>query len=119
MSTINSVNVRCSTYQTKIQALGNVTGATSVNVNLGAYITAKSTGPTTWTFDIPDIDNAYSADWKMTLQNGGSYPQAWTNVKWEGGVSSLVLTNTGYDVLGFTRESATVIRGYVISKDSR
>jgi len=115
---LTSTVVRGSTYQTRIQALGNVTGATTVNVSLGAYITGKSTAPTTWTFDVPGIDPAYTAEWKMTLQNGGAYPQAWTNVKWDAGTAPL-LTSTGYDVLGFVRESATVIRGFLISKDSR
>jgi len=119
---ITSTIVRDSTVQTKIQALGSVgtsSGSTAitVDVNLGSYITAKSNGATTWTFNSPGIDAAYSAEWKMTLQNGGAFPQAWTNVKWAGG--SVALTSTGYDVLGFVRESASVIRGYIISKDSR
>jgi len=116
---LTSTIIRGSDYQTKIQALGSVTGVPLVDVTLGGYVTATSTGPTTWSFTVPGIDGSYSAQWTLTLQNGGAYPQAWTNVKWAGGTSALVLTNTGYDVLGFIRESATVIRGYVISLDNR
>jgi len=115
---LTSTIIRGSDYQTKIQALGSVTGVPLVDVTLGGYVTATSTGPTTWSFTVPGIDGSYSADWKLTLQNGGAYPQAWTNVKWAGGTAP-ALTASGYDVLGFVHESSTVIRGYMISKDSR
>lgn len=106
-------------YALKINALGNITGATTIDLTLGNYITATVTGTVTWTFSNPPSANA--AGFILKLVNGGSQTQNWpTSVtKWPGG-SAPSLTASGTDVLVFmTDDTGSTWRGVASMLDSK
>ena len=105
-------------YSLIVQTLGGVSGATTINVTDGCYVTATSAGITTWLFTFPaPIDNA--SGFVLELTNGGTYTQNWPlSVRWPGG-SAPELTAAGVDVLVFvTNDNGTTWRGAVSMLDS-
>jgi hypothetical protein len=105
-------------YGLIINALGNITGSTTIDLTLGNYITATSTGTTTWTFSNPPSSNA--AGFILELTNGGSQTQNWpAAVKWPSGTAP-TLTASGVDVLAFiTDDNGSTYRGAASMLDSR
>ena len=98
-------------YSLVVQALGGVSGATTINVTNGCYVTATSAGITTWIFTFP-APSANASGFVIELTNGGTYTQNWPlAVRWPGG-SAPELTATGVDVLVFiTNDNGTTWRG--------
>lgn len=89
------------------QALGSTTGSVNVVIANGAYITATSTGITTWTFDTSALGANQVASWVVMLTNGGSFTQTFTGAKW--GDGTLPLFSTGLDRLVFTFDGTDLI----------
>ena len=106
-------------YALKTNALGNITGATTIDLTLGNYITATVTGTVTWTFSNPPSSNA--AGFILKLVNGGSATQNWPTsiTKWPGG-SAPTLTTSGTDLLVFlTDDTGSTWRGVASMLDSK
>ena len=106
-------------YAMTHNALGNVTGSTTINLELGNYVSATSTGTTTWTFSNPPA-SPNAAGFVLELTNGGAYTQNWpASVDWPGGTAP-TLTASGVDVLVFiTDDAGTTWRGMVSMLDSK
>jgi hypothetical protein len=105
-------------YSLVVQTLGGISGATTINVTDGCYVTATSAGITTWIFTFPaPTDNA--SGFVLELTNGGTYTQNWPlSVKWPGGTAP-ELTATGTDVLIFiTKDNGVTWRGAISMLDS-
>ena len=83
-----------------INPLGNVTGATTVNLALGNVVTATVTGPVTWTFSGAAASGLLDG-FLLILTNGGSATQTWPTDKTPGGAGAPVLTVSGIDQLVF------------------
>lgn len=106
-------------YSLTVNPLGNVTGTGTVDYTLGNYVTATSTGITTWTFSNPPA-TGIAGGFVLKLTNGGAFAQTWpTSVKWPGGTAP-TLTASGVDVLVFlTDDAGTTWRGVASQLDSR
>ena len=89
-------------YSVTINAIGNATGAMSIDISLGNVVSATTTGVTTWTFSNPS-PTTKACSFTLILTNGGSSTQNWPSpsVKWVGGVAP-TLTASGVDILVFT-----------------
>jgi hypothetical protein len=101
-------------------ALGNISGATTVNVTLGNYVTATATGAVQWTFT-GTIAGTDSNGFILRLTNGGAFAQTWPSgtTKWASGTAP-TLTSSGTDVLVFlTDDGGANWRGVVSVLDSR
>lgn len=98
-------------------ALGNATGATTINLNNAEFFTATATGAVTWTFSNPRGD---AAGFVLRLTNGGAFAQTWpASVDWPGGTAP-TLTAAGVDVLVFvTDDGGTTWRGALSMGDSK
>ena len=92
-----------------VNALGNVTGATTVDLTLGNVVTATTTGATTWT--ITNASSSNTSSFTLILTNGGSQTQTWmSGTQWANGTSPS-LTSSGTDVLTFfTTDAGTTWR---------
>jgi hypothetical protein len=106
-------------YMLKANSLGNITGATTIDINYGNYFYATVTGTITWTFASPP-PTGNAAGFILRLTNGGSAPQIWpTSVKWPTGTVP-TLTTSGVDILTFiTDDVGTSWRGVLSILDSR
>lgn len=106
-------------YALTINALGSGSGARTINLELGNYVTATSTGTTTWTFSNPPA-NGIAGGFVLELTNGGAATQNWpAGTAWPSGVAPS-LTASGVDVLVFiTDDGGTVWRGVASMLDSR
>ena len=100
-------------------ALGTISGATTINMELGNYVTASVSGAVTWTFSNPPASPA-AGGFVLELTNGGSATQIWpASVKWPVGTAP-TLTAAGVDVLSFlTDDAGTTWRGVTSMLDSR
>lgn len=98
-------------------AVGNATGATTINLNDGEFFTATATGAVTWTFSTPRGD---AAGFILRLTNGGAFAQTWpASVDWPGGEAP-TLIEAGVDVLVFvTDDGGTKWRGALSMGDSK
>jgi hypothetical protein len=124
MSTLTLGQVYSSApVNTAIQELGNVSGALSVDLSAGGYITATATGATAWTFSIADATAAtMSSEWTVRITNGAT-TQTWavlvdgfasTPVKWPSGTAPS-LTASGTDLLRFVKGVDNDVIGYRIA----
>ena len=106
-------------YALTINALGSGSGARTINLELGNYVTATSTGTTTWTFSNPPA-NGIAGGFVLELTNGGAATQNWpAATAWPSGTAP-TLTASGVDVLVFiTDDGGTVWRGVASMLDSR
>ena len=87
-------------YAEVTNALGDVTGAKTIDLTLGNSVTAKTTGATTWTFSNPSASDELCG-FSIKLINGGSATQTWpTTVDWPAATAP-TLTASGTDVLVF------------------
>jgi hypothetical protein len=68
-------------------ALGNVSGGTTVNMELGNYASAVAVGSVTWTFANPPT-GARAGSIILELTNGGAFTQFWpAAVRWPAGAA--------------------------------
>jgi hypothetical protein len=100
-------------YAEITNALGNATGAKTIDLALGNSVTATTTGGTTWTFSGAAAADELSA-FSIKLVNGGSATQTWpTSVDWPAATAP-TLTTSGTDVLVFiTCDGGTTWYGFV------
>jgi len=96
---------RIKDYSEVVNALGNVTGATSIDLTLGNIVTATVTGNTTFSFTNPSVTAGTSSSFTLILQNGGAFAVTWPSGSppetWWGGGAAPSLTSAGYDVITF------------------
>jgi hypothetical protein len=107
-------------YSETVNALGNVTGTTTIDMVLGNIVTATTTGITDWVFSNPSASGK-SCSIVLYLTNGGSASQIWPspNTKWASGTPP-TLTVSGTDILIFvTIDTGTTWRGIVSCLDSK
>lgn len=106
-------------YGEIVNAIGNATGAKTIDLSLGNVVTATTTGTTTWTVTNPAASGKCSS-FTLILTNGGSAAQTWmSGTKWPGGVAP-TLTASGTDVLTFfTINAGTLWRGVLAQTDSK
>lgn len=99
-------------------ALGSGSGSRTIDLSLGNYVSATSTGSTAWTFSNPPSSNA--GGFVLKLTDGGAAAQTWpASVKWPEGEAP-ELTADGVDVLAFiTDDGGTTWRGTLSMLDSR
>ena len=90
-------------------AIGNASGATTVDLNDGELFTATATGAVTWTFSNV---RGNGGGFVLTLTNGGDFAQTWpASVDWPEATAP-TLTSGGVDVLVFiTDDGGTTWRG--------
>ena len=100
-------------YAEITNAIGNATGAKTIDLTLGNNVTATTTGATTWTFSNPAASDELSS-FSIKLINGGSATQTWpTTVDWPAATAP-TLTTSGTDVLVFiTCDGGTTWYGFV------
>ena len=109
--TVSAINLK--DYGEITNALGNVTGATTVDLNDGNSVTATVTGAVTWTFSNPTASDEMCG-FSLKLVNGGSAAQTWpASVDWPSATAP-TLTASGTDVLVFfTVDGGTTWYGFV------
>jgi len=100
-------------YAEITNAIGNATGAKTIDLTLGNSVTATTTGATTWTFSNPAASDELSS-FSIKLVNGGSATQTWpASVDWPAATAP-TLTASGTDVLVFiTCDGGTTWYGFV------
>ena len=106
-------------YSLSHNSLNNVSGGTTVNLELGNYASATAVGAVTWTFANPPT-GARAGSLILELTNGGAYTQYWpASVRWPSG-SAPTLTSSGVDVLVFiTDDAGSNWRGAITMANSR
>jgi hypothetical protein len=109
--TVSAINLK--DYGEITNALGNVTGATSIDLTDGNSVTATVTGAVTWTFSNPTASDEMCG-FSLKLVNGGSAAQTWpASVDWPSATAP-TLTASGTDVLVFfTVDGGTTWYGFV------
>ena len=109
--TVSAINLK--DYGEITNALGNATGATTIDLTLGNSVTATTTGATTWTFSNPTASDELCS-FSLKLVNGGSAAQTWpASVDWPAATAP-TLTASGTDVLVFTTcDGGTTWYGFV------
>lgn len=109
--TVSAINLK--DYGEITNALGNATGATTIDLTLGNSVTATTTGATTWTFSNPTASDELCS-FSLKLVNGGSAAQTWpASVDWPAATAP-TLTASGTDVLVFiTCDGGTTWYGFV------
>lgn len=117
-------NVRCDKaqmrqYSETVNALGSVSGATTIDLSLGNVITATATGAVQWTVTNPPA-SGIAGSFTLILTNGGAGAQTWmTGTKWPAGTAP-TLQASGVDVLSFfTIDEGTTWRGVLAMGDSK
>ena len=127
-TTANNINMQDSVltrpilkdYALTHNPLGSVTGATTIDLALGNFVSATITGATQFTFSNP-APTANACGFILELTNGGSATITWPSsvTKWPGG-SAPSLTASGVDVLVFiTDDSGSTWRGVLSMGDSK
>jgi hypothetical protein len=87
-------------YAESVNALGNVTGVTTIDYSLGSVVTATVTGTVTWSITNPPASGK-TGSLTLILTNGGVGAQTWpSGTKWSWD-SAPVLIASGVDVLTF------------------
>jgi len=108
---------RIKDYSEVVNALGNVSGATSIDLTLGNVVTATATSATTFTFTNPSVAANTSSSFTLILTDGGSFITWPASVQWGGG-SAPSLTSAGTDVLTFiTTDGGTTWYGFAAGLD--
>ena len=100
-------------YSEVTNAIGNATGAKTIDLALGNSVTATTTGATTWTFSNPTATDELCS-FSIKLVNGGAFAQTWpASVDWPAATAP-TLTTSGTDVLVFTTcDGGTIWYGFV------
>ena len=109
--TVSAINLK--DYGEITNAIGNATGAKTIDLTLGNSVTATTTGATTWTFSNPTASDELCG-FSLKLVNGGSATQTWPgSVDWPAATAP-TLTTSGTDVLVFiTCDGGTTWYGFV------
>ena len=109
--TVSAINLK--DYGEITNALGNTTGAKTIDLTLGNSVTATTTGATTWTFSNPTASDELCS-FSIKLVNGGAFAQTWpASVDWPAATAP-TLTTSGTDVLVFiTCDGGTIWYGFV------
>ena len=109
--TVSAINLK--DYGEITNAIGNATGAKTIDMTLGNSVTATTTGATTWTFTNPTATDELCG-FTIKLINGGSAAQNWpASVDWPSATAP-TLTASGTDVLVFiTCDGGTTWYGFV------
>jgi hypothetical protein len=103
-----------------VNALGSVTGAQTIDLELGNYVTLTQTGQVTLTVTHPAATGK-ACGFILEVVNGGAYSGiVWfANVKWPQG-SAPSMTSAGTDVLVFlTHDAGATWRGVQVMRDSK
>lgn len=118
-STIINDNRTLLNYGVTTNALGSVSGPTTINLQGGNYVTATIAGATQFTFSNP-LASPNASGFVLELTNGGSAAITWpTGTRWPGGTAP-TLTAAGVDVLVFvTDDGGTNWRGLGSMLDSK
>ena len=108
---VSAINLK--DYGEVTNAIGNATGAKTIDLTAGNSVTATTTGATTWTFSNPTASDELCG-FSLKLINGGSATQTWpTTVDWPAATAP-TLTASGTDVLVFiTCDGGTTWYGFV------
>lgn len=106
-------------YSLAHNSLNNVSGSTTIDLELGNYASATAVGAVTWTFANPPT-GARAGSLILELTNGGAYTQYWpASVRWPSG-SAPTLTASGVDVLVFiTDDGGSNWRAAITMANSR
>ena len=106
-------------YSLAHNALGNVSGSTIINMELGNYASATAVGAVNWGFTNPPTGLRLGSI-ILELTNGGAYTQYWpASVKWPSGTAPTLIA-AGVDVLVFITDDGGVNwRGAISMSDSR
>lgn len=101
-----------------VEALGNVSGATTINLANGNYKTLTLTGNATFSFSNVESSKAVGLILKVT--NGASYTITWpASVKWPAGTAP-TLTATGVDIISLvTFDGGTTWHAARAQQDTR
>ena len=106
LDSANLVNAEMRAWSETVNPLGNVSGATTINLALGNVVTATVTGPTTWT--VTNASSTNTSSFTLVLVAGGSAAQTWmSGTVWPGGVAPS-LSSAGTNVLTFFSTDAGV-----------
>jgi len=108
--TVSAINLK--DYGEITNAIGNATGAKTIDLTAGNSVTATTTGATTWTFSNPTASDELCG-FVLKLVNGGSATQTWPGtVDWPAATAP-TLTTSGTDVLVFiTCDGGTTWYGF-------
>jgi len=107
-------------YGEVVNARSTISGAQTIDITLGNYVTATISGAiTTFTFSYPSATGT-GCSFYLELTNGGSQTVNWpASVAWAGGTAP-TLTASGVDLLAFTtRNGGTDWHGVAASLDSQ
>jgi hypothetical protein len=113
-----AVNTTLTGYRLTHNARGSVSGAQTIDLSLGNYVSATAAGAITWT-----VTNAAAAPaatgFVLELTNGGSAVQTWpASFKWPNGTAP-TLTAAGVDVIAaLTDDGGTTWRAVLSMKGS-
>lgn len=107
-------------YGVKANARGSITGAQTIDLTLGNYITATIAANTTFTFSNP-TGGTDACGFVLKLTNAGAFTITWpVSVKWPAGLAPVLTSASGVDVLSFvTDDAGTTWRGVASMLDSR
>jgi hypothetical protein len=107
-------------YGLEHNALGSVSGATTINLLNGNYFSASASSTVNWTFSNP-LASPNACGFVLELTGGGAATITWpTSVRWPGGVAPTLTTGSGIDVLVFiTDDGGTNWRGMASMLDSK
>ena len=109
-NTVSRVNLK--DYGEVTNALGSVSGSTTIDLTAGNSVTATTGGAITWTFSNPTASDELCG-FVLKLVNGGSATQTWPgSVDWPAATAP-TLTTSGTDVLVFiTCDGGTTWYGF-------
>jgi hypothetical protein len=100
-----------------VNARGSISGAQTIDMELGNVVTATITGATQFTFSNPPASGR-AGGFVLILTNGGAGTITWSSSpKWAAGTAP-TLTSSGVDILAFqTTDAGTTWRGLLVGKD--
>ena len=108
--TVSAINLK--DYGEVTNALGSVSGSTTIDLTAGNSVTATTGGAISWTFSNPTASDELCG-FVLKLVNGGSATQTWPgSVDWPAATAP-TLTTSGTDVLVFiTCDGGTTWYGF-------
>ena len=108
--TVSAINLK--DYGEVTNALGSVSGSTTIDLTAGNSVTATAGGAISWTFSNPTASDELCG-FVLKLVNGGSATQTWPgSVDWPAATAP-TLTTSGTDVLVFiTCDGGTIWYGF-------
>lgn len=115
----NVGNITLANQYLKINSLGSVSGATTINLTLGNMVSATATGAVQWTVTGLQGSSGYGSVFLLELTNGGVGTQTWmSGIRWPSGTPPS-LQASGVDVLAFfTDDNGSNWRGVLNMSNS-